>query len=129
MINGVFKIKVAKFVACCIVFVSLMFIYYKYNPTEHLVFPQCLFLKLTGWQCPSCGLQRMIYFLLHGEWRQAVSYNPFLLVSFLYLGGLILMKMMKGKYSEKLNLILLHPICVKLYILIFFSWWIIRNLN
>lgn len=36
----------------------------------------CLFKKVTGIPCPSCGTTRGINAILHREWLQALLYNP-----------------------------------------------------
>lgn len=41
--------------------------------------PQCLFYRLTGWQCPGCGTQRAVHALLHGRFAAAWHYNAALL--------------------------------------------------
>lgn len=41
----------------------------------------CPFRLLTGLPCPGCGLTRAWVFALHGELRQALAANPFVLVT------------------------------------------------
>ena len=53
--------------------------YFAVNPESSRLMPQCIFHRLTGLDCPGCGSQRMIHSLLHGDFRQAWGYNPFLL--------------------------------------------------
>ena len=48
--------------------------------SEHWMLP-CPLYKLTGWQCPFCGGQRMLRALLHGDWYDAFVLNPFLFCS------------------------------------------------
>lgn len=52
----------------------LVAVYYAVTPDSGL-YPRCLFLQLTGWQCPGCGSQRAIHALMHGDWAGAWSYN------------------------------------------------------
>ena len=35
----------------------------------------CLFRLATGRSCPGCGMSRALWHLLHGNFRQATSYN------------------------------------------------------
>ncbi len=51
-------------------------------PRTGLTLPPCLFKRLTGWPCPSCGFTRGTLAFLHGHLVQAWLYNP-LLFSFL----------------------------------------------
>jgi hypothetical protein len=29
-----------------------------------------------GWRCPGCGMTRALALLLHGDWREALTQNP-----------------------------------------------------
>lgn len=49
----------------------------------------CFFAKITGRPCPGCGMTRAVAALLHGEWRQAMAYHPFV-PGFALLGLLLL---------------------------------------
>ena len=46
-----------------------------FNPSTHGFYPICLFHRITGWNCPSCGGTRALYALLHGDWRLALKDN------------------------------------------------------
>lgn len=41
----------------------------------------CLFYKITGFQCPACGVSRMLSSLLRFDFVAAFHYHPFLLVT------------------------------------------------
>ena len=45
----------------------------------------CLFYAITGYQCPGCGITRMIMAIMKGQWRLAYHYNQYLFVTFPYL--------------------------------------------
>jgi hypothetical protein len=51
--------------------------YYHVTPDKDFM-PQCIFKRLTGWQCPGCGSQRMAHALLHGNVAEALRYNYFM---------------------------------------------------
>ena len=38
----------------------------------------CIFKKITGWECPGCGITRACIALISGHLRESFSYNPFL---------------------------------------------------
>ena len=82
----------------------------------------CPLYKLTGWECPFCGGQRMVHALLHADITAAFRFNPFL---FLYSPFLLIW----GIY-------LLFPSCCPrlfndrtffLLLFVFFLWGILRN--
>lgn len=62
----------------------LIWIYTVYNPLESGFFPKCPFKQLTGLDCPGCGSQRAIHFLLNGSWELAWQSNPLLIVAIPY---------------------------------------------
>lgn len=121
-----------KFILYLIIFILgillVVFVYFKYNPAIQNGFPQCLFFRVTGWQCPSCGSQRAVHCLLHGEWKQAFMYNPFLFVTVPYLIGLIYSSCADNKIAKVMRSVFLNGIIVKLFVFMFFLWWIIRNM-
>lgn len=45
-------------------------------PTDASYYPKCQSRQLLGLHCPGCGLTRSAYALLHGDFAQAVAYNP-----------------------------------------------------
>jgi hypothetical protein len=38
--------------------------------------PGCVFRKMTGLECPGCGMTRGTYALLHGRFKDAFLFNP-----------------------------------------------------
>lgn len=42
--------------------------------------PPCLFTTVTGVRCPGCGMTRAVSCALHGRLRDAVRYNPLVVV-------------------------------------------------
>lgn len=71
--------KMAIAVASVSIAIALFFVlvyYYSHDPAEDGA-PQCLFRRLTGFDCPGCGSQRALHALLHGEIGMAWRFNPF----------------------------------------------------
>lgn len=64
--------------------IGLAVLFYVLNPSEHQIFPRCLFNSITGYYCPGCGSQRAIHSLLHFDLAGVVSYN------FLFIPGFLL---------------------------------------
>jgi hypothetical protein len=54
---------------------SILFVF---DPAAHGFYPFCVFYRTTGLLCPGCGSLRAFHHLLHGEWVEAVRYNPLL---------------------------------------------------
>jgi hypothetical protein len=50
-----------------------------FNPRTHGFYPICQFHRLTGLNCPGCGMTRSLYALLHGDWGTALRDNALLL--------------------------------------------------
>jgi hypothetical protein len=75
------SIKITISVVVMLLLLTGMVIFYVFDPETHAFFPQCMFLMLTGFECPGCGTQRAIHSLLHFDFRKAFSYSalmPFL---------------------------------------------------
>jgi hypothetical protein len=52
-----------------------------FNPATHTFYPVCEFHRLTGLNCPGCGMTRALYALLHGKILTALRDNSlFILV-------------------------------------------------
>jgi len=46
-----------------------------FNPATHAFYPVCQFHRLTGLNCPGCGMTRALYALLHGNFSAALHDN------------------------------------------------------
>lgn len=46
-----------------------------FNPATHSFYPVCQFHRLTGLNCPGCGMTRALYALLHGKFYIMLHYN------------------------------------------------------
>lgn len=45
------------------------------DPSSSGLFPPCIFLKLTGMECPGCGSTRCLHQLLNGNFIDAIDLN------------------------------------------------------
>lgn len=59
----------------------------------------CLFTAVVGVRCPGCGMTRAISCVAHGRFRDAVRYNP-LVVLVLPLAALEWVKFMRGAIRD-----------------------------
>ena len=57
-----------------------------FNPATHRFYPVCQFHRLTGLNCPGCGMTRALYALLHGNFPAALRDNALFV---LVLGALV----------------------------------------
>jgi hypothetical protein len=55
------------------------------NPANHAYYPVCQFHRLTGLNCPGCGMTRALYALLHGQVLLALHDNALFVLSLLAL--------------------------------------------
>ena len=51
------------------------------DPAHCPFYPQCLFRRITGWNCPGCGTLRAMHQLLHGHVLAALRDNVLFVVS------------------------------------------------
>jgi hypothetical protein len=58
--------------------IALAVLVYFFNPATHQFYPACQFHRLTGLNCPGCGMTRAVYALLHGEFLAALRDNALL---------------------------------------------------
>jgi hypothetical protein len=62
---------------------------YTFDPARTLGYPFCLLHRVTGLNCPGCGMLRALHHLAHGRICTAFGYNP-LLVLGLFAGAPLL---------------------------------------
>lgn len=123
------QITIKRYTVFVVIFVALLLlIYMNINPEDSAFFPKCTFFQLTGVECPSCGIQRALHAMLNGNYRKAFLYNPFLWLALPYVVGLIYGKLFNTKFSKILWQWLSHKYSVNLYILLYMTWWIVRNI-
>ncbi len=57
-------------------------------PGEGWTVPElCTYHRLTGYDCPGCGMTRSFISMAHGQWQQAWHYHPFGSILFLYIAA------------------------------------------
>ena len=103
--------------------------YFLVNPIATNLVPQCPFYRLTGWYCPGCGMQRALHALLHGHLWEAFCLNPYLALMtpfFLIVG--YESTFATGKTKAFIIRYFENKWTFLLFVVITFSWWIIRNL-
>lgn len=112
------------------IFVLGMLFAYYYIDTSKVAFPlHCVWNDLTGTDCPSCGTQRALHSLMHCRIKEALSYNIFFVISVPY----ALLAVISTWYNyhglfDRVKTYIFRSYILKLYVILFFSWWIVRNI-
>lgn len=89
---------------------------------------KCIFRTFTGYDCPTCGLQRAIISLFLGDFNKAFWYNPYLTLTLPYFALLILTSLLNVDITKKAKKILYHPLTIATFAILMITWWVIRNL-
>ncbi len=107
----------------------LLIVFFVFDPEKNLLFPPCLFHKLTGYQCPGCGIQRAVHHLLHFRLGQACHYNVLAVAALPLIALLIYLENLGGKRrftklhqrltSSRFSIVVLGLILV---------YWVLRNM-
>ena len=98
------------------------------NPMEAKWMPKCMFKLATGFDCPSCGATRATYAALHGHFGEALAYNPFLIIGLSYFALTGLVCLIPSLHTSRLRRIVFGKTAGTIYVVLFFLWWIIRNI-
>ena len=72
-----------------IIIAAILAVYGSIVSLTHWSIP-CIVYQLTGLQCPGCGISRMLLAMLHGDFRAAFSFHPFLFATWPFIAYLIL---------------------------------------
>ena len=105
---------------------ALTLLYAFVDPASHL-FPRCIFLTLTGLQCPGCGSQRAIHALLTGHLSQAWHFNALLVVSIPFIILLFIASWRKHTAPRLYNALNSIPAIAVVAIAVLL-WFVFRNL-
>lgn len=112
-----------------VILLLVLLLLYFLNPVDYALVPKCPFKLLTGFACPGCGIQRAVHAALHGAWAEAWAYNRFLIYSLPYLFLVMLTEWLwRGERRERWRRIFEGKVAILLYIVLFFSWGLVRNI-
>ena len=91
--------------------------------------PSCPFLKM-GVLCPACGGTRCVHLLIHGDIWGSFQMNPYIFLSFLFAGFLMVLLHCAAIFNrgEKLLKTLARPATVIIWAVGFVLFGILRNL-
>ena len=122
--------KIVFFCLVITIFVPLVIIYSKLNPENSRLFPKCPFRILTSYECPGCGSQRAIHYLLNLKIGSAIQANALLVFSIPYIILLISAELLKSKsrFFTRLYKLLYSTNAIWIVFVIIVFWWFARNL-
>ena len=110
-----------------VVFV-LLIVNYFHNPEQTAWSPKCVMLKLTGYKCPGCGIQRFAYHLMHGNIMSAIPYNYFAALLSPYLLVLLSGELVPSqRWRQFVHKHFVTKLFMYSYIVLYFGWWVLRN--
>jgi hypothetical protein len=108
-----------------IVFIVVVFLV---PPTEAVWMPKCVLKQWSGWDCPACGFQRSLHALLYGRFAEAFAYNYFFVISVPFLLLVVIGKyFVRGQFQHRWQRVVEHRYVVMSYVVLFFTWWVVRN--
>ncbi len=121
--------KLIKWILISCGLVIFFLIYKLINPYETDFFPKCIFLQLTGYQCPGCGSQRAMHHLFNFELYPAFKENMLLVVSipYLLLGAYFDMVSLKTERQFRIRKMLYGQRAIMVILVIVIGFWILRN--
>lgn len=109
--------------------ISVIAVYYFVNPMLGSFPIKCIWYDLTGTQCPACGSQRALHALSHGNFSEALKYNYFFIISIPYAFIAILATWYNyNNIFGKLRNFVYHRYTLIIYVVLYFLWWVVRNL-
>ena len=59
--------------------VAAILVLHRFNPADFAFYPRCPLFLLTGLKCAGCGTLRALHSALHGDFAQAIAFNPLLI--------------------------------------------------
>lgn len=106
---------------------AVVTLYFLFDPMESGWMPQCVFHKVTGWQCMGCGSQRMVHAMLHGDFVGAFKANAFVFCSLPVIAGLMYVEMKRTRYPKLYKSV--HSVAMIIIVSAMLGAWLIfRNI-
>ncbi|TJY64564.1 DUF2752 domain-containing protein [Sphingobacterium alkalisoli] len=110
--------------------VGLLLLYKYINPIEHALFPKCPVKHATGLDCPGCGGQRALHYLLNGQLSQAFAQNQllFFLAPYIVTGFYLQLVPKPTSRELKLRKFLYGYRAIQILLVLIIAFTIIRNI-
>lgn len=109
--------------------VSIVSLFYFWNPANNIIFPKCLFYSVTNLYCPGCGSQRAIHQILHGHILIGLKYNYLIGFLVLVLCYQLYVFILQNYFHKNLKNLLHKPLATKLILVVVMLFWVLRNIN
>lgn len=110
-----------------IVLTGLAVLFFMLNPSEHEIFPKCIFHSVTGYHCPGCGSQRAIYSLMHLNLKGVINNNFLFLPAILLVGYHYVHPIINNQTQWKLPNIFYFKSTPWIIFGVVILFWILRN--
>jgi len=107
---------------------GLAVLFFLLNPSEHQLFPRCIFNTVTGYYCPGCGSQRAIHSLLHLNFAGVVGNNFLFIPAVAAVAYHYAHQPLNKKFGWKLPNILYKKHTPWIIFGIILLFWFLRNL-
>lgn len=120
--------NVVVLVSSLIILSLLVVTFYHYDPASTYWYPKCIIHYLTGYQCPSCGGERFMYNLIHGNIEKALTYNLFIAFALPYFLFLTFTHLSKTKIAFNIRKVLESKTAIYLYLITYIIWGFSRNI-
>lgn len=110
-------------ISCGIIIIGVLCLYHTFDPTHSIYAPKCIIKSITGYACPGCGCQRLLYNWANGRFIEGLRYNYFFPIGILYIILILI-----GKRFPKLQRFCSSAATIYLFIALYIAWWILRNI-
>ncbi len=121
------KFLLALFVLGMAAMAGLVFLA-RFDPAGGSLYPPCPFHALTGLYCPGCGTLRGLHALVHGNLARALSMNPLMVMSILFILFLFVRNIWSAWRRAGLSARPLHPGVSWGVLVVVIAYWALRNI-
>jgi hypothetical protein len=101
---------------------------YLVNPIECAWLPPCMFHKMTGLNCPGCGMTRATYELLHGHFLAALHLNALFVLALPVTAGVFATRELARRQGHKLKPLFQTPLALWILFSVIILFGIVRNI-
>lgn len=109
--------------------VTLIFVYKYFNPYQVSFFPKCPFKSGTGLECPGCGSQRAVHYILNFQMASAFRENALLVISIPYvLLGIVVENFKVYGTMARIRDTIYGYKAMRIIAVIVVLWWLFRNI-